>query len=212
MNRALVSQDQDSNYYMATINIATLGLRFLASNKLNEIFMPSLEKLAQGTGELVRLSILQNDKLVWLSKAQGSKSSIKYDPINGMEVPLHVTAMGKSWLATLDEHKVERIILERGLGGLLLGPNAVKTLHDLKESLHLSKIQGYSLVEEEAEIGISAIAMIIPGDTVDRNIIGCVSVGGPSFRLSKQKLITFVPLIKETVQKISRIWPLRKFV
>lgn len=213
MSRGFVNQTENSSYYTATINIAALGLRYLAANNVNEICLPILDGLAQQTGELVRLSILQNDRLIWLLKAQGSQSSIKYDPISGKEVPLHVTAMGKAWLATLDDNRVEEIVTERGFSGNLLGPNALKNFDQLIISLIESRRQGFTLVEEEAEIGISAIAMVIPNSEISNNsIIGCISIGGPSFRLSKQKLISFVPYLKETVREVSRLWPLRTLV
>ena len=49
-------------------------------------------------GELVRLSYVEDGRLIWIAKAQGSKSNLRYDPITGHDVPLHVTAMGKAWL------------------------------------------------------------------------------------------------------------------
>ena len=51
--------------------------------------------------ELVRMTVVDHDRLVWVAKAQGARGSLVVDPVMGRDVALHATANGKIWLASL---------------------------------------------------------------------------------------------------------------
>ena len=173
---------------------------------------PLLDELALETRELVRLSVLENKHLIWVAKAQGSRDSIRYDPISGREVPLHATAMGKAWLATMLVDEAVAIIAERGFGGAPVGPNAVKTIDQFKEQLGLTRDRGFAIVEGEAEAGISAIATVIrDSSAAGRPVVATISIGGPSFRLGRARLISFAPAMFSTAERLSSLWPVRTY-
>jgi len=210
--RRYARQDPVSEAYHATMAVAALGVRLLAGSNFIEVCQPVLEEFASRTGELVRLSVLEGDHLIWVAKAQGARASIRYDPISGRDVPLHVTAMGKAWLATLPEDDAVRLVLDRGFGGDLIGPKATRTVEGLREQLRLTKDRGFALVEEEAEVGISGIATVVrdalsPG----RPVVGCVSVAGPTFRLDRERLVGFAQPLKDAAERLSDLWPVRAY-
>lgn len=209
--RGYVRQDEASERYVATLFLAALGVRLLASTNIPDVCQPELDALAAKTGELVRLAVLEDDHLRWVAKAQGATSSIRYDPISGREVPLHTTAMGKAWLSTLPEDAALKLAKARGLGGDLVGPKAVRSLEALREQLRMTRDRGFGLVEEEAEPGISAIAATIrnpqPGN--EGTVVACVSIGGPTFRLDRKRLVSFAPDLFETARRLGQLWPAR---
>ena len=210
--RRYVQQNARSEHYQATMLIAALGLRLLETSNLPDVCQPLLDELALETGELVRLSVLENKHLIWVAKAQGSRDSIRYDPISGREVTLHATAMGKAWLATMPEDEAVAIIAERGFGGDPVGPNAVKTIDQFKEQLRLTRDRGFALVEGEAEAGISAIATVVRDASVpERPVVATISIGGPSFRLERDRLVSFAPAMFSTSDRLSGLWPVRTY-
>ncbi|HET6160287.1 MAG TPA: IclR family transcriptional regulator [Dongiaceae bacterium] len=211
VRRNYARQDPATEQYEPTLGVATLGIRLLANTHLSDVYQPILDELAEATGELVRLSVLDGEKLTWIARAQGAKSSIRYDPVSGHDVPLHATAMGKAWLATLPEADALRIATGAGFTGAI-GPNAVATSEQLAEHLRHARERGYGLVSEEAEPGISAIAMVVR-DGADANSapVGCISIGGPSFRLSEERLVGFVPRLRQAVDQLSALWPVRTY-
>jgi DNA-binding IclR family transcriptional regulator len=82
----------------------------------------------------------------------------------------------------------------------------------LRAELRKTREQGYGLVDEEADPGISAIAMVVrdasgPG----RPVVGCVSIGGPTFRLSHERLAGFLPHLEAAVKRLSDLWPVRSY-
>jgi len=207
-----VRQDADTERYVATMYLAALGLRLVENTSLTETCQPILEDLAQAVGELVRLSILEGEELIWVAKAQGARTSIRYDPISGRSVTLHATAMGKAWLATLDEDQAVRTVERRGFGGDLTGPKAVRSAPELREQLRLTRERGFAIVEEEAEPGISAIACVVRDHSKKaRPVVGAISIGGPSFRLSRERLVSFRDALLAAADRLSDIWPARAY-
>jgi IclR family transcriptional regulator, acetate operon repressor len=207
-----VRQDAATERYVPTMQLAALGLRLIEATSLSETCQPILEALAQEVGELVRLAVLEGEELIWVAKAQGARNSIRYDPISGHSATLHATAMGKAWLATLEEDVAVQLVEARGFGGKLVGPKALKTAPELRVELRLTRERGFALVEEEAEAGISAIACVIRDHARQgRPVVGALSIGGPSFRLSRNRLVSFRDALLIVADQLSGIWPARTY-
>ena len=212
MHRGYARQDEASGHYVPTLAIAAVGLRMLSTLNIPNVCQPTLERLASRTGELVRLSAVEGGRLLWIARAQGSRSGLKYDPITGKDVPLHVTAMGKAWLATLPEDEAVGLVAARGFGGELIGPNAIRDEAALRTELKVTQARGYGLVREEAEAGVSAVAVLVrDGVQPGAPPVAAVSVAGPAFRLSQERLEGFVPPLREAARELSLIWPVRVF-
>ena len=210
--KGYVKQDSLSNHYVPTIAIAALGLRLLARYHVPDICQPLLEELAAMSGELVRLSFLEEGRLIWIAKAQGSKSSLRYDPIIGRDVPLHVTAMGKAFLASMSDAEATTLVAKIGYEGDLIGPRALRTESELLNELQLARTRGYGLVEEEAEAGVSAIAMVVhDGMHAGAPTVAALSIAGPTFRVTRERLESFEPLLSEAVKKLSRLWAVHRY-
>jgi DNA-binding IclR family transcriptional regulator len=212
VQKRYLRQDPTNERYVPTMLLAALGLRLLEATNLAETCQPLLEELAGKVGELVRLAVLENEHLTWVAKAQGARNSIRYDPISGRDVPLHATAMGKAWLSTLPEEVAVRLVEERGFQGELVGPKALRTIPELREQLRFTRERGFAIVEEEAEAGISAIACVVRDfSQAKRPVVGAISIGGPSFRLSRETLVSFRDPLLETAERLSEIWPVRTY-
>ncbi len=212
VQRGYARQDEATGRYVPTLAIAAIGLRLLSSLDIPSVCQPTLERLAERTGELVRLAAVEGGRMLWIAKAQGSRSSLRYDPIMGHDVPLHVTSMGKAWLATLPEDEAVRLIEVRGYGGPLIGPNAIADEATLRTELKVTRARGYGMVHEEAEPGVSAIATVVrDGVRPNARPVAAISVAGPAFRLSEERLEGFVPMLREAAEELSRLWPIRSY-
>ena len=73
--RGYVRQVREQGDYVLTAKLASLGLSFLSSTGIVDIAEPVLERLAQDSGELVRLSLVDGDRLTWVAKAQGARDA-----------------------------------------------------------------------------------------------------------------------------------------
>ncbi|MGB3423984.1 MAG: IclR family transcriptional regulator [Castellaniella sp.] len=200
-------QDELSGLYSPTLKIGALGLRLLADMQATDVAQPLLDDLARQTGELVRLAVVEGGEMIWLSKAQGATSGIRCDSISGRHVPLHTTAMGKAWLASMPEDQAVDMVLSHGFHSELLGPNAVTTEAGLREKIRQTRAQGFGLNEQESELGLSGIAMLIHGRTNPSAIVGAVSIAGPAFRVDQQRLLSFAGPLRSVVEQLQQVWP-----
>ena len=54
--------------------MASMGLSFLSKSGVVDVSQPVIHRLAQVTGELVRLAIVDGERLTLVAKAQGARS------------------------------------------------------------------------------------------------------------------------------------------
>ncbi len=203
-----VEQDPDTGRYRLSLRLAIMGRRFLIANRLPDLCQPVLDRLAERSHELVRMTMVDGDGLAWIAHAQGTPAGLIYQPEMAAKVPLHVTADGKAWLATLPVEKAVQIVLAEGFGRPdEFGPNAIRSVDALISDLEMTRKRGFGLAREEAEPGVVAIADIIrPGEEL---IVGTVSLAGPFVRMDEDHVAELVPSVKAAARDISTLWPLR---
>ena len=186
-HRGYVRQARKQSDYMLTTKMVSLGLGFLSSAGIVDVAEPLLERLAQRSGELVRLSIVDADRLTWVAKSQGVRQTgLRYDPDMGMDARLSCTASGHAWLMTLSDERAMELVSRQGFGKPSeYGPNAPTTLKALLGFLHAARMRGYALIDEVFAPGMSAL-----GAPVFRRkeVIGVISIAGPRLRLSTEKM------------------------
>jgi DNA-binding IclR family transcriptional regulator len=210
VRRGLAVQDEYSQRYRMTVKLAAIGFRFLAASGITEICQPSLDRLAARTGELVRLALVEDDALIWIAKAQGALSGLRYDPDMGQPVVLHATSTGKAWLASLDEEQAVALVKARGfVVPSRFGRPIVRDEASLRAELALTRERGYGTSIEEGEPGTCAVGCAIV-DPQSRRAIGTVSVAGPVARLPPERIAAIAPDVQATAAEIADLWPSRK--
>lgn len=157
--------------------MALLGQGQLARLNITNMRQPILDELARQSKELVRLTELRNNGLVWIGSARagGARAWSDEPDMNERIVPF-ATANGKAWLSTLSWDDAARIALDTGLGRVTLGPGTVTTLEQLRAELDRTRARGYGLALEEAEEGVGAVAVAVA--TRD-GVVGTMSVAAP---------------------------------
>ncbi|RWC37657.1 MAG: IclR family transcriptional regulator [Mesorhizobium sp.] len=208
VDRGFAIQDVLTQHYRLAIRTAALGLRFFGHVGLNEVCQPILNRLAQRTGEFVRVCAAENGELVWIASAQGSSEGLRYDPTMEAGPALHATANGRAWLSTLDEADALAQVRRRGF---ILPRNYARSFvaseQELSDELKRVRECGYAISADESVIGIAALAAPIP-DREDGPALGCVSVAGPSVRMPSSRLQEIAPDLLAAARELSEIWPI----
>ena len=205
-----VGQFADNKRYALTLRLAAIGIKLLEASKLPEVCQPILERLAGVTGELARLAVVENERLIVVAKAQGTRSDLRYDPSNRRDIAVFATAAGLAWLAQLPDTEAVRISLAAGLGRDDLEPPAARTRKQLLQRLNRTRERGYGLQIDEAEAFVSAVALPIFEQSDTQTVVGTISVAGPSWRMPEDRLEAIVPMIREAVAEVSAIWSVRR--
>lgn len=196
VRRGYVRQEASHGVYTLTTKLAALGLVYLAASGIVDIAQPVLDRLARESGELVRLSVVDGDRLTWVAKAQGAKAGLRYDPDTGMDAHLSCTATGHAWLSCMSDEDALLLVVKQGFGRPpTFGPNAPVTAQALIEFVSAARARGFSMVDETFEIGTAAMAA--PVRHPQTNVpIGVISIAGPRARLTQQKMASLAePLL-----------------
>jgi len=206
-----VIQDPDNQRYALSLRMSTLAFRNLDARAVPDMVQSVLDGLAQRTHEYCRLAIVEGNDLVWVARAQGAVSSLRYEPDMGQEIILHATANGKAWLATLPERQALDLVRARGFDVQRpLGPNSVTSTDELRAALEETRAQGYATSVEEAEAGTMALAVPFYADTgPNATVCGTISVAGPLVRLTPDRHAELAQALHRAAREIGNIWPLR---
>ncbi len=191
--RGYVRQTRKQGDYQLTTKVVSLGLGYLSSAGIVDIAEPLLERLAQTSGELVRLSIVDTDRLTWVAKAQGMRRGLRYDPDMGMDARLSCTSSGHAWLLTMSDEQALELVTRQGFGSPAeYGPRAPTTVKALLGFLHAARVRRYAMIDEVFAPGMSAMAAPV---FRRKEAIGVISIAGPRLRLTQARMQELAPAL-----------------
>lgn len=207
-------QHSQSGRYGLTLKLTMLGLRHYVRTGLDDLAQPILDQVAAETGELARLAVVEGERLIWVAKAQGARSGLRYDPgvdhDTGHDVVLHATATGKAWLATLPEEKAIRIVSATELHTPpRSGPNVAKSLGTFRQMLQATRRSGFGVAIDEGEPGTAAVAVAIVDASATGAAVGTLSLAGPLLRFDEESRSFFAARLHKAAKELGGIWPLR---
>lgn len=190
-----VRQDQTSGHYRLTTKLLSVAFRHLTATGTVDLAQPVLDQLARTSGELVRLSVTDGERQVWVAKAQGARSGLIVDAQMGDAAQLSCMATGHAWLACLSDEEAVRLVSAQGFGDpAAFGPNAPQTIAALLERLNRARRLGYAAVVDSSAPGTAALAAAIRHPQTAA-VLGTVSIGGPSVRLTPQRIEALAPAV-----------------
>lgn len=201
-----VRQAREQGDYLLSVKLSALGLGFLGRSGVTDIAQPILDRLAAASTELIRLSVIDEDRLVWVAVAQGATGGLRYDPgrEQGVSVHLASTAGGQAWLACMSDEEALALISRQGLRPTEYepGPGAPTTLKALLSALNEARVNGYALTVNSYMIGMAAMAVPVHLGTAGP-VVGCLSIAGPSVRLDKARVTSLAPALADAAAELS---------
>ena len=206
---AFVYRDEDTGAYQLTYKLSNLGLRKLSQTRVLDQSNGVLRELADATGELVRLAVVEpGDRLTWVLAFTGARRSLHIDPNYRLEIGLNTHAAGKAWLSTLPPEKVWDILGREDMQKLT--PHSKTERKDIEADWKRARLRRYAASNEENELGVRAIAAPIMVDLAsgECTCVGVVSVAAPTSRMSQREIESQAPVLLHAVAKMSEIWPI----
>ena len=175
-----------------------LSGRLLGRYELRELAAPHMEELAQKSGEIVHLSILDGAEIVYLDK-RGRSQPLTVSMTVGGRSPAHASAMGKVLLAGLQPAEARRL-----LGGRPLKRFTATTITDrrrLERELEAIRRQGFALDNEEAFPGIRCVAAPLRGRS--GRVLAALSLTVPAQRMGARRQAELKDWVTDTAARIS---------
>lgn len=179
------------------LGIRLLELGNLVKSRLNirQEALPYMDRLHQQLQETVNLSVRQGDEMIYVERSSSNRSMMQVVQIVGTRAPLHITAVGKIYLAEEGARGWADYAKRTGLPAFT--DNTLSTLTSLAHELDRVKRQGYAFDNEEAEKGVSCIGAGIHDE--EGKLVGGLSLSAPSERLDK----AWATEVKKTADQIS---------
>lgn len=155
-----VTQDELTKRYKLGVKILSLAINQLNNMDIIKISKPIIEELSTKYGQLVYLSVLENNRVVCIDMVNNSKRTKFYVQI-GASMPVYCAASGKAIGAYLDESKLDDIIKDTNIIKFTL--HTIIDDYEIKGELCKVKKQGYAVCDEEMELGVNAVAVPVFG-------------------------------------------------
>lgn len=198
-----VRQDGSGGAYALTLRLPAMGISYLARAGVTDVAQPILDRLAAETEELVRLSIVDEDRLVWVAVAQGATKGLRYDPgaEQGVVVHLASSAGGIAWLSTMDDSEALMRVARQGLSrGPEAGPAAPHDIDAVRAAIADARARGYAVSVDTYIPGMAAMA--VPLRARDGSAIGCLSIAGPAVRVTEARMAEMAPALAQAAAEI----------
>lgn len=154
--------------------------------------MRELHKLIQ---QPVNLSMRQGDEIVYIERAYSERSGMQVVRAIGGRAPLHLTSVGKLFLAADDPQRVRAYATRTGLSGHT--KNSLTQLPALERELAKVRQYGNARDNEELELGVRCMAAGIYDD--QGTLVAGLSISAPAGRLEEE----WLPKLQATASEIS---------
>jgi len=189
-----VERSRNSSYRLG-IRLLELGNLVKSRLDIRAIALPLMEELHSRLGESVNLGVRQGDDIVYIERTSSGRSTVRAVHLVGARAPLHVTAVGKLYLAGDSTSAVADYARRTGLPGLTL--NSLTTLPALERELARIRSKGIAFDNEEIEPGLRCIAAPVLDDS--RALVAGLSISAPLERHKPE----WATLVKQAAKSIS---------
>jgi DNA-binding IclR family transcriptional regulator len=179
-----------------------LGMRLLELGNLvkgrlsvRDAAMTPMRELHRLTQQPVNLSLRQGDEIVYVERAFSERSGMQVVRAIGGRAPLHLTSVGKLFLAIDDPQRVRAYATRTGLSGQT--KNSLTDLGQLERELARVRQYGIARDNEELELGVRCMAVGLYDD--QNKLVAGLSISAPADRLDEN----WLPKLQTTANAIS---------
>src|SRR5699024_3232666 len=188
----LVERSENSGGLRLGVGLLRLAGVMVSRLDIATYSQPVCDGLAAQVGETTNVAILDDDAAINVCQAQGPGTVAMQNWV-GQRTTLHATSSGKALLAFLPE---------RRRAGLLAGPLEEFTSRALEQELAEVRERGWAQAVEELEEGLNAVAAPIRDHT--GQVVAALSVAGPAYRLTVERLPQVARTVIRSAEEISR--------
>ncbi len=168
-----------------------LGMRLLELGNLvkgrldvRDAALAPMRELHKVTHQPVNLSMRQGDEIVYIERTYSERSGMQVVRAVGGRAPLHLTSVGKLFLAQDDAARVRSYAARTGLAGHTR--NSITELARLERELLWVHQTGTARDDEELELGVRCMAAGIVDD--QGKLVAGLSISAPADRLEESWL------------------------
>jgi IclR family transcriptional regulator, carbohydrate utilization repressor len=183
--------------YRLGMRLLELGNLVKARLDVRESAIGPMRELHKLTHQPVNLSVRQGDEIVYIERSYSERSGMQVVRTVGGRAPLHLTSVGKLFLAHDDPQRVRAYATRTGLTGHTR--NSITDIQRLERELAQVRATGLARDDEELEVGVRCMAAGIFDD--QSRLVAGLSVSAPADRLEE----SWQQRVQDTARQISTL-------
>ena len=185
----------EAGSYRLGMRMLELGNLVKARLDVRDAAIGPMRELHKLTHQPVNLSVRQGDEIVYIERTYSERSGMQVVRAVGGRAPLHLTSVGKLFLAHDDPQRVRSYATRTGLAGHTR--NSLTDILSLERELDRVRRQAVARDDEELELGVRCMAAGIYDD--QGKLVAGLSVSAPADRLEE----SWLERVKGTAAQIS---------
>jgi DNA-binding IclR family transcriptional regulator len=196
--RGFLERAPGSKAFRLGPELGRLGMLAVASShNLVELARGPMERLTEKATETVNLAVLENHKAINVMQIDGSHL-VGVGDWTGWKTEPHTTANGKV-LLTFAEGAFEDLPLKYPLEAFT--ERTITSVEDLRSELERVRVEGWASTLGELEEGFNGVA--VPVFDASGHCVAALSVSGPVYRMTPERMPEVAALCKEYAEEIS---------
>lgn len=192
--RRFVQFDREQSIWHIGAQSFAVGSTFARRRNFLTQAMPYLRKLRDQTRETANLAVVDDGAMVILTRVESREIIRSVNKVGG-RAPMVASGLGKALLSTYPEEDVFAVIRREGMPRLT--SKSIIRAGDLCKSLQDIRHRGYSVDDEEAQIGLRCVSAVVYDDRAEP--LAAISVSGKASRVPDDRL----PVLGKFVQEVA---------
>jgi IclR family pca regulon transcriptional regulator len=193
--------EAEGRLFRPTPRVLLLARAYLAADAVPIVAQPIVERVCAEIGEACSCAVLDGTEVVFVARASPARIlSVGLEV--GYRLPAVCTSVGRALLGGRDEAAIDAFLA--GVEPPRLTPRTLVRREDIRAAVLRDRAQGWSLVDQEAEIGFRSIA--VPVRRRDGRVACALNVGAHADRASPERMTgEFLPRLRAAAAEMERL-------
>jgi IclR family transcriptional regulator, pca regulon regulatory protein len=196
-----VGHDAERRTFMLRPKVLSLGYAYLSSIPLVALAQPVLDRLSQRLHESSSVAVLEGGEIAYVARSKASRRIMSVDLGVGSRLPAYCTSLGRVLLAGLAPEALRAYLAE--LKPVRHTPHAVASREGLRAAIEAAREDGYSIVDQELEVGLRSIA--VPITDIRGEVIAAMNTSTHASLLPLAEFkSTFLPALRQAAAELNQ--------
>ncbi len=174
-----VNADEGKEFTLSP-RILSLGHAYLSSTSLSSAAQPLLDRVSDVLHESSSIALLEGDEILYVARSSTNRRIMSVDLGIGTRLPAYCTSMGRVLLAHLPAQEREGYFLRVKM--IRHTPRTIAAPDKLRRELEGIRRAGYSIVDQELEVGLRSIAVPVRDNA--GKVVAAMNIGTHASRVS----------------------------
>jgi len=192
---------RDGRNFELTPRVLELGHAFQASNQYRAVIEHYLQDITAEIGESSSLSVLDGTEVVYVVRSAAPHRLMAITLSAGTRLPAAYTSMGRVLLAQLPDGELDARLESMTLQAHT--PYSLTSKAALREDILRVREQGYSIVDQELDLGLRSVATTV--FTGNGDLLGAINISTNAARVPLEVLQKdYLPRLRQLADNVRK--------